>query len=149
MLGCGAIGGTVAAGLARDGHDVLVSDTSQDVVAAVRARGIRIDGPVESFTASVAAVPPADLPRLIDCPVLIAVKAHHTAAAAAAVSGRLGGSGYVVSLQNGLNAAVLARAVGPARVVEACVNFGADVIEPGVVLRGNRATFVVGEVDGR
>ena len=148
MLGCGAIGGTVAAGLARDGHDVLVSDASQDVVVAVRARGIRIDGPVESFTASVAAVPPADLPRLIDCPVLIAVKAHHTAAAAAAVSGRLAGSGYVVSLQNGFNAPVLARAVGPARVVEACVNFGADAIEPGVVLRGNRATFVVGEVDG-
>ena len=26
VLGCGAIGGTVAARLARDGHDVLVSD---------------------------------------------------------------------------------------------------------------------------
>ena len=26
VLGCGAIGGTVAAGLVRDGHDVLVSD---------------------------------------------------------------------------------------------------------------------------
>ncbi len=33
-------------------------------------------------------------------------------------------------------------------MVEAFVNFGADVIEPGVVLRGNRATFVVGELDG-
>ena len=28
------------------------------------------------------------------------------------------------------------------------MNFGADVIEPGVVLRGNRATFIVGEIDG-
>ena len=39
--------------------------------------------------------------------------------------------------------------LGPDRVVEAVVNFGADVLEPGVVLRGNRATFLVGELDGR
>ena len=32
VLGCGAIGGTVAAGLARDGHDVLVSDADRVVV---------------------------------------------------------------------------------------------------------------------
>jgi Asp-tRNA(Asn)/Glu-tRNA(Gln) amidotransferase A subunit family amidase len=29
------------------------------------------------------------------------------------------------------------------------VNFGADMLEPGVVLRGNRGTFVIGEPDGR
>ena len=32
--------------------------------------------------------------------------------------------------------------------MEAFVNFGADVTEPGVVLRGSRETFVVGEIDG-
>jgi Asp-tRNA(Asn)/Glu-tRNA(Gln) amidotransferase A subunit family amidase len=32
--------------------------------------------------------------------------------------------------------------------VEAFVNFGADVMEPGVVLRGNRGTFMIGELDG-
>ena len=148
VLGCGAIGGTVAAGLARDGHEVLVCDASPDVVRAVRARGITITGPVEDFTARVSAVPPEDLPPRIGCPVLVAVKAHHTAAAAALLAGRLDGDAYVVSLQNGLNAGVLASAAGPGRVVEACVNFGADVIEPGVVLRGNRATLRIGELDG-
>ena len=54
-----------------------------------------------------------------------------------------------MSLQNGLNAAVLTEALGGDRVVEAFVNFGADVTEPGVVLRGNRGTFVIGEIDGR
>jgi Asp-tRNA(Asn)/Glu-tRNA(Gln) amidotransferase A subunit family amidase/ketopantoate reductase len=138
----------VAAGLVRDGHDVLIADADPRVVDAVRAHGIRITGPVENFTAQAGAVLPEELPSVLDCPVLIAVKAHHTAAAAATVAGRLGGSGYVLSMQNGLNTAVLADAVGPGRVVEACVNFGADVIEPGLVLRGNRATFVVGETDG-
>ncbi|MGN6681593.1 MAG: ketopantoate reductase family protein, partial [Streptosporangiaceae bacterium] len=148
VLGCGAIGGTIAAGLARDGHDVLVCDAKPDVVNAVRANGIRIEGPVENFTAEVPAIHPAELPGQLDGPVLIAVKAHHTAAAAELLAGRLTGDGFVVSMQNGLNTTVLAGAVGAERVVEACVNFGADAIAPGVILRGNRATLMVGETDG-
>jgi 2-dehydropantoate 2-reductase len=149
VLGCGAIGGTVAAGLVRDGHDVLVSDADPDVVRAVNETGLRIEGPVEQFTVHPPAVAPADLPERIDGPVLLAVKAHHTEAAAAILTGRLHGDGFVVSLQNGLTSDVLASAVGPDRVVEAVVNFGADVLAPGVVLRGNRATFMIGELDGR
>ena len=148
VLGCGAIGGTVAAGLVRDGHEVLVSDIDPAVVDAVNTRGLRIEGPVENFTVAVPATAPDVLPPKLDGPVLVAVKAQHTADAAAILAGRLVGDGYVVSLQNGLNAGILAAAVGAGRVVEACVNFGADALEPGVVQRGNRATFVVGEVDG-
>jgi 2-dehydropantoate 2-reductase len=148
VLGCGAIGGTVAAGLARDGHEVLACDADPAVTAAINERGLRITGPVENFTAAVTAVMPADLPQRLDGPVLLAVKAHHTAAAAAVLAARMHGDGYVVSLQNGLNAGLLTDSLGSGRVVEAFVNFGADVIEPGVVLRGNRGTFVIGEIDG-
>jgi 2-dehydropantoate 2-reductase len=148
VLGCGAIGGTVAAGLARDGHDVLVSDADPAVVNAINERGLRIEGPVENFTARVPAVLPEDLPERLDGPVLLAVKSQHTAAAAASLTGRVQGDGYVVSLQNGLNADQIADAVGRERVVEAFVNFGADVIDPGVVLRGSRETFMIGELDG-
>jgi 2-dehydropantoate 2-reductase len=148
VLGCGAIGATVAAGLVRDGHEVLISDINPGIVTAVMERGIQITGPVESFTARPQAVHPAGLPPDLDCPVLLCVKAHHTAAAVATIAGRLNGDAFVVSLQNGLNTAGLQDAVGPGRVVEACVNFGADMLEPGLVLRGNRATFVVGEPDG-
>jgi 2-dehydropantoate 2-reductase len=149
VLGCGAVGGTVAAGLVRDGHEVLACDADPAVVAAIGARGLRIEGPVENFTVRLPAVAPGDLPPRLDCPVLVAVKAHHTAAAAALLAGRLAGDAFAVSLQNGLTTPVLAGAVGPERVVEAVVNFGADMLEPGVVLRGNRATFCVGELDGR
>jgi 2-dehydropantoate 2-reductase len=148
VVGSGAIGGTVAAGLARDGHEILVADANPDVIAAINAVGIKITGPVEEFTAKARAISPADLPSELNCPVLVAVKAHHTADVAALLTGRLAGAGYVVSLQNGLNTTVLVDAVGADRVVEACVNFGADMIEPGVVLRGNRATFMIGETDG-
>jgi 2-dehydropantoate 2-reductase len=148
VLGCGAVGGTVAAGLVRDGHEVLVCDADPAVVEAIGARGLRIEGPVENFTVTLPAVTPSDLPDRLDCPVLVAVKAHHTAAAAALLAGRLAGDGFAVSLQNGLTTPVLAAAVGPERIVEAVVNFGADMTGPGVVLRGNRATFLVGEPDG-
>ncbi len=148
VLGCGAIGGTVAAGLVRDGHEVLVCDTDPAVVSAINSAGLRIDGPVEQFTARPRAIGPAELPDEIDGPVLLAVKAHHTAAAAAVLPGRLGRDSFVVSLQNGLTCGVIADAVGEDRVVEAVVNFGADVLEPGVVLRGNRGTFMIGELDG-
>ncbi len=148
VIGCGAIGGTVAAGLARDGHEVLVCDADPAVVAAISERGLRIEGPVENFTAEVPAVTPDDLPAELDGPVLVAVKAQHTAAAAELLAGRLTDRAFVVSIQNGLNAPTLAAAVGPGKVVEALVNFGADVTGPGVVLRGNRATFLIGEPDG-
>src|SRR5581483_1225510 len=149
VLGCGAIGGTVAAGLVRDGHDVLVSDADPAVVEAVNVAGLRIEGPVEQFTVHPsAAVLPEDLPDRLDGPVLLSVKAHHTAAAAATLAGRLHGAGFVVSLQNGLPSRALLAAVGEERVVEAVVNFGADVMEPGLVMRGNRATFLIGELDG-
>jgi 2-dehydropantoate 2-reductase len=148
VLGCGAIGGTVAAGLARDGHDVLVADADPAVVSAVNSAGLRICGPVEQFTAYPRAVLPDTLPAVLDHPVLLAVKAHQTTAAAGALAGRLRGDGFVVPLQNGLPWAAAA-AVGRDRTVGAVVNFGADVLEPGVVLRGNRASFLVGELDGR
>ncbi len=148
VVGCGAVGGTVAAGLVRDGHEVLACDADPRVVAEVNAHGLRICGPVESFTAALPVVAPAGLPARLDCPVLVAVKAQHLAAVAALLAGRVQGDGFVVCLSNGLNAGVLADAVGRARVVEAVVNFGTDVLEPGVVLRGNRGTFVVGELDG-
>ena len=46
VLGCGAVGGTVAAGLVRDGHEVLACDADSAVVEAIGARGLRIEGPV-------------------------------------------------------------------------------------------------------
>jgi len=148
VIGGGAIGGTVAAGLVRDGHDVLVCDADPAVVRAINADGLRIEGPVEQFTARPAAIGPDDLPARIDFPVLVACKQHHTGAVAALLAGRLAGDAFVAALQNGLPSPALSAAVGPGRVVQACVNFGADVTAPGVVLRGNRGTFKIGEIDG-
>jgi 2-dehydropantoate 2-reductase len=147
VIGAGAIGGTVAAALARDGHEVVLCDADAEHVAAINADGLRIEGPVEQHTIRAPAVTPDRLEGPLHA-VLLAVKAHHTAAAVAAVAPLLAHDGFVVSLQNGFNEDVIAAAVGRERVVGAFVNFGADVIAPGRILRGNRAAFWIGELDG-
>ncbi len=147
VIGSGAIGGTVAAYLLREGHDVLLCDADLAHVDAVNANGLRIEGPVDAFTVPARAVLPADLPDVVEH-AIVAVKSQHTASAAALLRDRLAPDGYVLSLQNGLTSDVLAEAVGRDRVLVGFVNFGADRIAPGVVLQGNVAAFRVGELSG-
>ncbi|MCY7374225.1 MAG: hypothetical protein LH461_11110 [Spirochaetaceae bacterium] len=147
VIGAGAIGGTVGAHLLRSGHEVLLCDVDAAHVAAINAHGLRIEGPVEQFTVPARAVLPEDLPPVVER-AIIAVKSHHTASAAQLLRDRLAPDGYVLSLQNGLTSDAIAAEVGAERVVVGFVNFGADYLEPGVVLQGNVATFRVGEPAG-
>ncbi len=148
VVGAGAIGGTVGARLARDGHSVLFCDADAEHVAAINERGLTIEGPIEQFTVEMPAVSPDDLPAGLGA-ILLAVKHQHTAAAAAQIEPRLAEDGFVVSLQNGINEPIIADAVGTERTVGAFVNFGADYLEPGRIHYAGRGAFFVGELDGR
>jgi 2-dehydropantoate 2-reductase len=55
----------------------------------------------------------------------------------------------VLSLQNGLNELEIAEIVGPGRTIGAFVNFGADYMQPGEIMRGNHGAVVLGEIDGK
>jgi 2-dehydropantoate 2-reductase len=81
--------------------------------------------------------------------IVLAVKAHHTDRALRALAPHLPDEGAVVSAQNGLNEIAIAKAFGEARTVGCFVNYGADYLAPGRIMRGNRGAVVVGEVDGR
>jgi 2-dehydropantoate 2-reductase len=147
VVGAGAVGGTIAAQLVRAGHDVLLCDADPVHVDALNASGLRVTGPADTddVTVPVRAVLPADLPDRVER-ALVAVKSHHTRAAAELLRDRLAPEGYVVSLQNGMTADVLGDVLGPERVVVGFVNFGADLVAPGVVAQGNVATVRVGEL---
>ena len=146
--GAGAIGGTMAAYLARAGHDVTVVDTVTEHVEAINDAGLRLTGPVAEFTQRLPAFTPEALVGEWDT-VVLATKAHHTESATHALRHHLTAHGSVVSAQNGLNELAIARIVGAERTVGAFVNFGADYLEPGVILHGSRAAVVVGEIDGQ
>lgn len=148
IWGAGAIGGTVGAWLVRAGHDVTFVDQDEAHVAAINAKGLAIIGPVEEFTVQAPAFTPATVTGVWD-KVFLCTKAHHTAPACTALLPHLAADGYVLSLQNGLNELEIARIAGAGRTMGAFVNFGADYMEPGVIMRGNRGAVVLGEIDGR
>jgi 2-dehydropantoate 2-reductase len=147
VIGAGAIGGTLGAHMARAGHDVLLCDVDAEHVAAIREHGLSIEGPVEEFTVAVPAVTPDELPDRIDR-AIVAVKSHHTPAAAELLRDRLAPDGYVLTVQNGLTADVLVNALGADRVVSSFINVGADLLGPGRIVQGNVAAFHVGELTG-
>lgn len=147
VWGAGAIGGTLAAALARAGEQVVLVDSAEDHVAAVRAAGLRIAGPVFEDVLALPAFTPGALEGRFSR-IFLCVKAHHTEDAARALTPHLAEDGYVVSAQNGLNERVIAEAVGAARTIGCFVNFGADYFEPGLVHYSGRGAVVVGELDG-
>jgi 2-dehydropantoate 2-reductase len=148
VWGAGAIGGTVAAYLRRAGLDVTAVDANPDHVGAIQARGLAITGPIETFTEAVPAFTPDAVKGSWDT-IFLCVKALHTEVAARQLEPHLAADGVVVSLQNGFNELAIAEVVGEARTMGAFINFGADVIAPGVVHFGGRGAVVVGELDGR
>jgi len=148
IWGAGAIGGTLAAYLARAGHDVTLVDRVAEHVAAINRVGLRITGPIAEFTATVPAFTPDAIRGEWDT-VILATKAQHTEEATRALAVHLTADGLVLSAQNGLNELVISQIVGRERTVGAFVNFGADYLEPGVIHYGGRGAIVLGELDGR
>jgi len=148
IVGAGAIGGTVGAYLARAGEPLTLADRDAAHVAAMRERGLTIQGFAETFTVPVDARRPDELTGPLDT-VLLAVKAQHTADAVAAIEPLLTPASAIVSLQNGLCERIIAELVGPDRTVGSFVNFSADYIEPGVIAYGGPGSVYVGELDGR
>lgn len=150
VWGAGAIGGTIGATLKRAGHDVTFVDVQSEHVAAIRDphRGLKILGPVDAMVVTAPAFVPEELKGTWKR-IFLAVKAHHTEAAALTLRPHLADDGYVLSLQNGLCEDIIAKVVGDQRTVGAFINFGADWAGPGEIMFSNRGAVVVGELDGR
>ena len=148
IWGAGAIGGTLGAYLARAGEDVLMVDVVEDHVRAMNAEGLSIEGPVEVFRQRLKAAMPAEVTGTYGR-IILAVKAHHTEAAAKALAPHLAADGVVVSAQNGLNEIAISKVVGEKRTMGCFVNFRADWHGPGQILYGNRGFVALGELDGK
>jgi 2-dehydropantoate 2-reductase len=147
VWGAGAIGGTIGAYLAVAGHEVAFVDVVEEHVAAINRYGLFITGPVDEFTVPSVAYTPHTLTGEYDT-ILLCVKAQDTETATRSLAPHLGQDGYVVSVQNGLNELVIRGIVGAERTVGSFVNFGADYLEPGLILFGGRGAVVLGELDG-
>jgi 2-dehydropantoate 2-reductase len=147
IWGAGAIGGTAGAYLVRAGHDVTFVDVVPEHVTRIRTNGLKITGPVDSFTVKASAFAPNEVEGRWSH-VYLAVKSQHTGEATTALKRHLADDGYVLSLQNGLCELEIEQIVGRQRTIGAFINYGADWHGPGEILYGNRGAVVLGELDG-
>ncbi|MDF2366724.1 2-dehydropantoate 2-reductase [Sneathiella sp.] len=169
IYGAGAIGGLVGALLARKGEAEVSLIARGPHLAAIREKGLTINGPEESFTIEniTATDDPAELgPQDY---VIIALKAHSISGIVDKLQPLLGPNTAVVTAQNGVpwwyfygltgdkeNARVKAvdpdgtiwDGIGPERAIGAVIYQAAEVTEPGVIAQMAGDRFPVGEPTG-
>jgi 2-dehydropantoate 2-reductase len=150
ILGTGAMGSVYAALFSEAGHEVWAVDAWPEHVAAIRERGLRLEGAsgdrvVKGLHAAVdvAEAGPCDL-------YVIATKAAAVAAAARAVAPLLGPDSLVLTIQNGLGAAERAAAeLPPGRLlIGVAEGFGASLRGPGHAHHNAMKLIRVGEPGG-
>ena len=159
VLGAGAMGGIVAAGLRRGGHDVLIIDPWKPHVEAIRTTGLRVTGYYGGEPFEWQGVMPAlhidELDEIRDGldVVFLAVKAYNTRWCVERIKPFLAQDGMVVSVQNGINEPTIADIVGADRTIGCETLMGGQTWEPGHIHRtlGGKPgvyDYMVGEYKG-
>lgn len=159
IFGAGSVGGYVGGMMSAAGQDVTLVDAWPDHVEAMRSRGLRLTGSQGDRTVPVRALGISEVQRLSRNPIdvaLLCVKSYDTAWMTALIGQYLKPSGYVVSMQNGMNEEVIAASVGWGRVVGCILNtIGVEMTGPGEISRWfepagqGYAVFRLGEIHGR
>lgn len=151
VVGAGAIGGIVAAGLLRSGLPVVTLTTNTGIERALGSSGFRTlqKGRAETFVpagdvihALIPGGPAFDL-------VLLATQPPQVEEAARSVVEGLAPDGRMVCFQNGLCEERVARIAGRERTLGAVIAWGASMREPGVYEMTSKGGFTVGRLDGR
>jgi 2-dehydropantoate 2-reductase len=166
VYGAGAIGGLMAAWLARAGHEVSVVARGAPL-DAIRRNGLRVrsKGATESFPIK-AEADPAKLGA--QDYVLVTVKAQSLTSVAESIAPLLGSETSVVTAMNGVPwwffhgmktqhkhlesldpGGKLSRAIPTERIVGCVIHLAASTPEPGVVSHNMGTKLIVGEPGGR
>lgn len=148
LMGCGGIGGIMAATLFEHGHDPLVVTHNAAIAAAVNRRGlvVRAEGCERTIAGhAVETLPvhagPFDF-------VFLATQPPQLEEATRAALPALAADGAVICFQNGLCEQRVAAIAGAHRTLGAIVAWGGSMQEPGVYERTSAGGFVIGRLDG-
>ena len=162
IVGAGAVGGYVGAGLTASGQDVTLIDPWPAHVEAIRTHGMELYGltPAERRTVKVNAMHLTEVQSLakqkpIDI-AFVSVKSYDTVWATMLIRPYLAPGGCVVSMQNCINEERVAGVVGWGRTLGCIVTggVGVDLYAPGHIRRGYArqpevTSFYIGEPHGR
>jgi 2-dehydropantoate 2-reductase len=148
VVGCGGIGGIVAAHLFEQGHDVTALTTNPLIAEAINMNGFRVRGDGSPGTVRGRAVRTLEGVAAPFDYVLLATQPPQVEEAARGVLGALAPNGAMVCFQNGLCEERITAIAGPERTFGAIVAWGASMVEPGVYDRTSAGGFVLGRLDG-
>ena len=168
IFGAGAVGGVIAASVARAGHEVSVVARGAHLTA-IRSAGLRILSGDAGSTARVAAdndparLGPQDY-------VIVAVKGQSLPEVAATIAPLLGAGTSVVTAMNGVPwwffdrlpfgsgklrlesldpGGAIARAIPTERIVGCVIHLAASMLEPGKIRHNMGGRLIIGEPGGR
>jgi 2-dehydropantoate 2-reductase len=149
IVGTGSMGSVYAGLLGAAGNEVWAVDTWEEHVAAIRERGLRVEGASGDRIVRVAATTRPEEIGAVDL-VVLATKATHVRDAAVAARTLLGPDTLVLTIQNGLGSAeVAAEVLGDERVaIGVAGGFGASLLGPGHVHHHGFELVTLGERHG-
>lgn len=150
IIGCGGIGGMVAASLAMRGVSVLGVTGNPDITTAINQSGLQatfVDGSVHHVR-----IQAVDRLGSSEVPIqtaILAIPPNRCEVAARDLLPHLTDGATVVCLANGLLEERLEPILGRSRVMGGIVAFGASMLAPGVVEQTSSGGVVLGGLSGR
>lgn len=148
LMGCGGIGGIMAAKLLEHGRDLFIVTHNPEIADAVNHRGLVVrDEDRERVVPGCAAPTLPNGAGPFDF-VFLATQPPQVEDAARAVLPTLAPHGALVCFQNGLCEQRVAAIAGVERTVGAIVAWGGSMIAPGIYERTSDGGFVLGRLDG-
>jgi len=142
LIGAGQVGGIIGGRLVRAGHDLILCDADREHVQAIRAAGLRVDLPNDSFTV------PREVSGLFNL-VMIAVRSEATKDVLDAMVKHMTDAAVAVSLQNGMNLPMVADRIGADRAVGAVVRMRSIKIAPAHVRTDQNGYLYIGHIHGQ
>ncbi len=150
LMGCGGVGGVIASGLLRAGHNLTIVTHNEKIQQAISANGgLRITTPDGQWTMPAPAHVYLNGTQGPFDAVYLAMKGTDVEQAAQDVKDYLAPEGYVVTFQNGVVEDRVSAILGRERVVGALVGWGATMHAPGVYEMTSHGENVIGELDGQ
>ncbi len=146
ILGCGSLGGVMAARLAaQQDHKVTVINRNPRISEVINAKGLTLREGKNTQVCSVRLVEEADGDPF-DA-LILATKSNGLVEAVEKLKSNLAEEGVVITTQNGLVALDLAEVIGDRFLIPGCVLWGASMDVPGVYRITGSGPFIVGALD--
>jgi 2-dehydropantoate 2-reductase len=153
VLGTGANGSCIAADLTNAGLDVVLIDQWPEHVEAMRANGLHITlkrgGEIHAKVRAHHLCDLASMNQLFDVVILV-TKAYDTRWHAELIKPNLKEDGFLIGIQNGMTAEIIADVVGPSRTLGCVVELSSYCFTPGEIKRNtapDRTWFGLGSFD--